>query len=113
MQKQDIKSVQDIDEFLREAGTFLVSLCRKMLDKSPLESILVHSASIFDPKVMIISTVEQSEKHFRRLLNHFINLKIITVVFADKALRQLGEIFYNDLKHDHDKFAGFNRKDIA
>ena len=82
----------------------------KFLEKSPLGSAIVRNVALFGPQNMINSSVGQTEKQFRKLLNHDIILKFVTPAFADKALCHLNDFLKNEVKYERYKFVSYDRK---
>ena len=63
----------------------------KILERSPLGSVIVRSASVFDPRDILMISTEEAEKKMKSILNHLINLKQVAPVFSDKALSQFND----------------------
>ena len=72
---------------LRKCGYLLVNLVEKILERSPLGSV-IRNASVLDPRDILMISTEEAEKKMKSILNHLINLKQVGPVFSDKALSQ-------------------------
>ena len=77
-----------MDAFKNECGYLLVNLVEKILEWSPLVSVIVSNASVLDPRDILMISTEEAEKKMKSILNHLINLKQVGPVFSDKALSQ-------------------------
>ena len=75
-----------MDAFRKECGYSLVNLVEKILEWSPLWSVIVCSASVLDPKDILMISTEEAEKKMKLILNHLINLKQVAPVFSDKSI---------------------------
>ena len=109
MKRQDIINDAQAAEFRKGCGLFLVYLTNKIFERSPLGSVVVRTASIFNPKVLQSDPHLQNEKKMKRLLNHLVNLKLIPATFADKALSQFSDYLLADVRLNQ-KFIEFDRK---
>ena len=76
LKTEDKVTVSQESTFRREVKTFLVSLLQKLLKKTPLSSIVVRSASIFDPSIIIAHSVDKLGTNLKKLLHHLMNLFI-------------------------------------
>ena len=81
-----------------------------MFERSPLGSTIVWNAALFDPQNFIISSVEQTQKQFRKLLNHIISLKFIILAFGYKVLCQFSDFLENEVKCERNEFFSYDRK---
>ena len=56
-------------------------------------------------------TNEVKEEYFKKILNHFLSLKFINLICADKAQMQFSQFIETEVKLNQDKFINFNKKD--
>ena len=98
-----------MDPFKNEYGYLLVNLVEKILEQSPLGSVIVRNASVLDLRDILMICREESEKKMKSILNHLINLKQIASVFSDKALSHFTN-FLMESKVCQDMFIEFNKE---
>ena len=93
---------------LRKCGYLLVNLVEKIIERSPLGSVIVRNASVLDPRDIFMISME-AEKKMKLILNHLINLKQVAPVFSDKALSQFTD-FLMESKVCQDMFIELNKE---
>ena len=93
---------------LRKCGYLLVNLVEKIIERSPLGSVIVRNASVLDPRDIFMISME-AEKKMKLILNHLINLKQVAPVFSDKALSQFTD-FLTESKVCQDMFIELNKE---
>ena len=74
-----------MDAFKKECGYLLVNLVEKILQRSPLGSVIVCNASVLDPRDILMISTEEAEKKMKLILNPLINLKPVAPIFSDKV----------------------------
>jgi len=104
-----VTSTQE-SSFRVETRTFLASLVGKMFEKIPLTSVVVKSASIFDPSIIIDHSCDKLEGSLKKVLHHLLSLKIISAPKCNKAVQEFLS-FYKNVKSCRDKFENFSRSD--
>ena len=100
-------SVSQEVKFGEEARTFLTHLVSKLFERAPLDSIVVRSASLFHPKIMIEYSCEKIEKILGKLRHHLMSLSIIFCNKMQQIVQQL--TFHKSAKSSTDKFTRFFR----
>ena len=108
LRSKDLVSVSQEVKFREKARTFLTYLVSKLFERTPLDSVVVRSASISDPKIMIDYSCEKIEKILRNLLHHLMSLNIISAPKCNKVVQQLTS-FHKSTKSSPDKFIQFSR----
>ena len=93
---------------LRKCSYLLVNLVEKIIERSPLGSVIVRNASVLDPRDIFMISME-AEKKMKLILNHLINLKQVAPVFSDKALSQFTD-FLTESKVCQDMFIELNKE---
>ena len=93
---------------LRKCSYLLVNLVEKIIERSPLGSVIVRNASVLDPRDIFMISME-AEKKMKLILNHLINLKQVAPVFSDKALSQFTD-FLMESKVCQDMFIELNKE---
>ena len=109
LRKKDLVTGAEVDGFKKECGYLLVKLVEKIVERTPLGSVIVRNASVLDPRDILMISTEEAEKKMKLLLNHLINLKHVTPVFSDKALSQFTD-FITESKVCQDMFFEFNKE---
>ena len=84
LRTKDVISGSQEEKFREEVRTFLTQLVIKLFERTPLNSVVVRSASLFDPKIIDEYSCEKSENILRKLLHHLMSLKIISHQDATK-----------------------------
>ena len=107
LRSKDLVSVSQEVKFREEPRTFLTHLVSKLFERAPLDSVVVRSASIFDPKLMIEYSYEKTEKILRKLLHHLMSLNIMSSPKCNERGQQL--TFHKSVKSSTDKFTQFSR----
>ena len=80
--KKDLVTGAEVDAFKKVCGYLLVNLVEKILERSPLGSVIVRNASVLDPRDILMISTEEVEKEMKLILNHLINLKQVAPVFS-------------------------------
>ena len=57
-----------MDAFKNECGYLLVNLVEKILEWSPLVSVIVSNASVLDPRDILMISTEEAEKKMKSIL---------------------------------------------
>ena len=77
---------------------FIVVMVSKLLERSPLGSALLKSASVLDPDVLQGNTRDKLISQFKTLLKVIMNLSVLAANSCDKALSHFKCLLDNDLK---------------
>ena len=85
--KDKVKSY-DFAEIFTNAVLFIVTIIKKLLEKSPAASSVVKNMSLFDPCVLVAGKSELLLRKMSVLLAHLMKLKILSSVQCDKINRQ-------------------------
>ena len=107
--KKDLVTGAEVDAFKKVCGYLLVKLVEKILERSPLGSVIVRNASVLDPRDILMISTEEAEKRMKSILNHLINFKQLAPVFSDKALSQFTD-FVTEPKLFKDMLIEFNKE---
>ena len=94
--------------FREECRNVLTQLVSKLFKRTPLTSIVVRSASIFDPKIFIAYNSDKLEKILKKLLHHLMGLHTIDASACKKIVLQL-DLFHKEAKSCSDKFTKYDR----
>ena len=97
LQRRDLAKKEAVTSFLDNVHSSVVAILKKMLEKSPIGSVVVRNASVFNPDSISV-TKEDLLKHLKRLQQHFVKIKVLTASHADKAFIQCGVFRKNDMK---------------
>ena len=79
LQKKDLTSKQQIAKFYNDSVETTKSILMKTLERSPLGSVVVQYAGVFDPRKLSYDDCECEElcQEFKRLLSYFAKLNIL------------------------------------
>ena len=72
--RQDVANLNSVATFKKEAKEMIIAIMQKILEKSPLHSVVVKNANVFDPKSIIILPVESLRRNMKSLLRHIVSL---------------------------------------
>ena len=89
---------EKISKFRSEAKCFIVVMVSRLLERSPLGSALLKSASVLDPDVLQGNTRDKLISQFKTLLKVIMNLSVLAANSCDKALSHFKCLLDNDLK---------------
>ena len=90
--RQDVANLNSVATFKKEAKEMIIAIMQKILEKSPLHSVVVKNANVFDPKSIIILPAESLKRNMKSLLRHIASLKIISTSIAERALSQYSDL---------------------
>ena len=94
---------------MKKCHKFLVSMLQKIFERSPLQSAVVRSSHIFDPKVMVSYSASGSEKCLKGLLHQLMSLSILQPTFCDKVRENFHNFLTENLVLHKEKFISFDR----
>ena len=66
--KKDLVTGAEVDAFKKECAYLLVNLVWKILECSPLGSVIVCNAPVLDPRDNLMISMEESEKKMKSIL---------------------------------------------
>ena len=113
LQKNDLTSKQQIAKFYHDSVEITKSILMKILKRSPLGSVVVKYAGVFDLKKLYNDDCdcEERSQQFKRLLSHFMKLNILAAIHCDNTLAQFQEFLQSECKSDLVRLKPFNRKE--
>ena len=100
LKRSDLVSSKEITSYLNECITFVINIVFKLLEKSPLGSVVVRNADAFDSNVIATMEVHNLQAKIKHILMHLLKLKLLTPIQSDKALDQCSS-FYEQVKKIH------------
>ena len=89
---------EKISEFKSEVKCFIVAMVSKLLERSPLGSALLNSASVLDCDVLQGSSHDKLITRFKTLPQVIMNISVLAANSCDKALSHFKCSLDNDLK---------------
>ena len=100
--KLNILAPNHCDKFYDNSVEITKSILMKILECSPLGSVVVKYAGVFDPKKLSNDDCEWQElsQQFKRLLSHFMKLNILATNHCDNALTQFQVFLESECKSD-------------
>ena len=105
--KDKVKSY-DFAEIFTNAVLFIVTIIKKLLEKTPAASSAVKNTSLPDPPVLAAEKSELLHRKMSALLTYLIELKILFSSQCDKISGQFLEIFDLELKINVEMFQSFS-----
>ena len=109
IKKSYVITIFQINEFKREAQKFIRSMLTKLFERSPLGSLILKSAAIFDPAKLRELPKEKIRDRWKMLLKCFIDLGILSPQQCDTATTQFKAFLDEKLKMFRADFDGFLR----
>ena len=91
-----------------DVAKFIISMVKKLFDKSPLEYSVLRNSVIFDPQFLVNENASLLQNKLKRLLTHLMKLKILTSVQCDKTTQQFTNFIDSQLKLYAEKFRCFD-----
>ena len=80
-----------------------------MFENSPIGSVVVHHASVFNPNYMSKEETVVLESKMKKLLAHFLKLKVFTAHVCDGAIDEYSQLIVDRLMQL--KFQEFDRSE--
>ena len=113
LQKKDLTSEKQIPKFHYDSAEITKSILLKILERSPLGSVVIEYGTFFDPKKLCNDDgdCEELSQQFKRLLSHIMKLNILAANHCDNALTQFQDFLQSECKSDLFRFKPFNRKE--
>ena len=111
LKQQDKVSLSQLKAFKEGAQQFVISMLEKLFEKSALASVVLRSASVFDPFVMCELSKEKLQEHWKHLLKHLIHLGIIAPSRCDQVMAEFKSFLENEVKKMWHEFSGFCSKE--
>ena len=84
-------------------------MLQKIFERSPLQSAVVRSSHIFDPKVMVSYSASGSEICLNGLLHQLMSFSILQPTFCDKVRESFHNVLTEDLVLHEEKFVSYDR----
>ena len=111
MRKNDEIRNSDVAGFLSESTKFVVTILKKLFEKSPIGFNVVKNASIFNPHTLKNEKMAVVQKRLNLLLTHLEKRKILSTAQYDKMTEQFLEFIDYDLKVNIVRFENFSAND--
>ena len=106
LQKKDLTSKQQIAKFYNDSVEIFLM---RILECSPLGSVVVKYAGVFDPKKLFSDDCDCED--LKGLLSHFIKLNIPAANHFNNNLTQFQEFLQSECKSDLFRLKSFNREE--
>ena len=107
MKREDVVTLSQINVFRQEAQQFITSMLGKFFERSPLGSLFLKSASVFDPLVLRDLPREKIKERWKSLLKCLIDLGILSPQHCDLATNQFNTFVSDELVKFQVEFDGF------
>ena len=108
LKRKDVITNTQTANFFTDVTKFIISMVKKLFDKSPLEYNVVRNSVIFNPQVLVNENASVLQNKLKRLLTHLMKLKILTSVQCDKITKQFIDFTDFQLKLYAEKFCCFD-----
>ena len=82
----------------------------KLFERSPLKSVVVRAASLFDPKIFLDHDYDKLEKIFKKMLHYLMGLNILSAAVCNKIVLQFS-LFHKEAKLSSGNFRQFSKAD--
>ena len=102
LKRLDAVSNLQVNEFKKSAQIFIISMLTKLFERSPMTSILLKSASIFDPMILDDLFKEKILSKWKMLLKCLIDLGVLSPQRCDEATLQFNQ-FYSEIMNKYQK----------
>ena len=102
LKRLDAVSNLQVNEFKKSAQIFIISMLTKLFERSPMTSILLKSASIFDPMILHDLSKEKILSKWKMLLKCLIDLGVLSRQRCDEATLQFNQ-FYSEIMNKYQK----------
>ena len=89
---------EKILKFRSDMKCFIIDMVSKLLERIPLGSALLKSASVLDPDVLQGNNQDNLITRFKTLLKAIMNLSVLAANFCNKVLSHFKYLLDNDLK---------------
>ena len=114
LQKKDVITAKQVKDFREEARLFVVATLKKLIQKSPLTSLFVHYATIFDWATLSLESVRKPIlKRFKSLFKLFkllLDLNILSATQCDQATQEFQTFMDEDVKMKTLAFSAFDEE---
>ena len=111
LRKNDEIRNSDVAAFLSESTKFIITILKKLFEKSPAGFIVVKNASIFNPHTLRNEKVAVVQRRLNLLLSHLEKQKILSTAQCDKMTEQFLEFIDYNLKVNIVKCENFSAND--
>ena len=88
LKKKDSVKNTEIQNIQKNVCSCVVSTLKKMFERSPLGSVVIRNATVFNPTSMQITKDSTLHKKLRELFQHFVSLKLLFAPTADNAFTE-------------------------
>ena len=111
LRRRDEVSKGDVSEFRKGVRTCVITIMEKLCVNSPIGSVIVRNAPVFNPEVILKSSDADLIKKVKSLVSHLIKLEWIDAQYGDKVVSQYRLFLQNEAKLHHKTFKSFNRSE--
>ena len=108
LKRKDVITNTQTANFFTDVTKFIISMVKKLFDKSPLDYNVVRNSVLFNPQVLVNENASVLQNKLKRLLTHLMKLKILMSVQCDKITEQFNDSTDSQLKLYAQKFRCFD-----
>ena len=113
LRRTDKVKNSDLAEFFANAVLFIVTIIKKLIEKSPAASTVVKNTFLFDPRVLVSERSELLHMKTTPSPTHLMKLKILPSAQCDKINGQFLEFLVDKLKINVEIFQSFSYDETA
>ena len=111
MRVKDLISKTAEKNFRNQCVKFIRAMLLKIMERSPIESMLLKCASVFDPQQLAKVKKETLTKSLKALLSVLVKHSIIDISKGDKVLQEFGAFYDEDVSAKLTFFQDYSEKD--
>ena len=101
LKRKDVITNTQTANFFTDVTKFIISMVKKLFEKSLLENNVVRNSVIFDPQFLVNENASVLQNKLKRLLTHLMKLKILTSVQCDKITEQFTDFTDSQLNKEY------------
>ena len=116
---QDLRSRDEVSKtsvfaFKKSVRKCVVAIIKKLLEKSPIGSVIVRNACVFNPEFITSSNDESNLiNKLKVLVSHLIKQNWIHPQYGDRVVLQYKSFLQNEVKLHHEKFNSYKEVKIV
>ena len=110
LKKSDQVEGGKIKSFIGECRQFLITLLKKIFERSPSDSPFIRVVCILDPITMASYSTSVNQKCMKLLLRQLMSCNILKPTVCDKVMESFDKFLSSELVLHQEKFVNYKRK---
>ena len=110
LKKSDQVEGGKIKSFIGECRQFLITLLKKIFERSPLGSPFIRAVRILDPITMPSYSTSVNQKCMKSLLRQLMSCNILKPTVCDKVMESFDKFLSSELVLHQEKFVNYKRE---